>query len=229
MKELDIKTGITCETFYNRLCRCSDYKEYQGYLKQISLIFNKVLSRMDKGKNFLKLFSDELSKRTFTGSSKILVDDIKKVKEFYITCAKNINNLLNKNKIVEYNKKYMYHYKIKGSIPIVVKTSGTYINLQFSFKNASNTQNMLDFYDINNYFSNISNEQNYDTIVMSVPTNVFFSIPYEASNYTMKRGFLTVIKNSRIKKCGDYCRTCINGCKPTIINGSKRLEMILWA
>jgi len=228
MKEHTIvNTGITCETFYNRLCRCSEYKEKQGYIKPVSLFFEHLLSKNLGDKSFLEIFSDEISKKTFTGNRAILVNDIEDVRAFYITCAKNIDNIVKKFHILKFEDKYMYKYKIKGSTSAVIKASGKNINLQFSYKNAIDTQKMLDFFDLNNYFYNESKQLKNDLIVMSVPTNVFFSIKYEASNYTMKRGFLTVIKNSKLKKCGDYCITCINNCKPTLINGFKRMEMII--
>jgi len=222
-----LSTGIACETFYNRMCRCAFYKEKDLYLKQISLFFEKLITKKIDKTNFLKIFSDEINRKAFTGSRFIPVDDVQYIKNFYIKCATNLNSIIKKFNIVEYNEKYVYKYKLKGKVSAIIDNHGKKTNLYFCYKNAIDTQKLLDFYELNNYFYNESKGTTNNMIVVSIPTNMFFSIDYNSSNYTIPRGFISIIQSSRIKKCGEYCLNCLNSCKPTITNGIKRMELVI--
>lgn len=120
--------------------------------------------------------------------------------------------------------KYDFNYKIKGDIGgrIVSKK----LNIQFSYKNNTETQKELDFFELNNYIYNQAKGLDYDCLVMSVPMDSFYLVDYDEKDYTIKRGFLTTVTKNRMKRRGEHCLSCKKRCKPLFINGLDRLLSI---
>jgi hypothetical protein len=207
--------------------KCSQYKEKEDYIKGVSLIFARILKRYSlfPNQSFIKLFSEEISNRSYTGERIIYSKDIDLFKDYCISCASNLDKLFSSYIFTHILDKYNYKNKIKGEIGARLDQKN--LNLYFSFKNANETQKDLDFFQFNNYIYNQINDISNDCLVMSVPTDSFYLIKYKKDDYTMRRGFITSIINNRIKKSGGHCLSCKNKCKPTFFNGLKRLVNII--
>ena len=217
-------TGITCKTFCDRLFKCYYFKEKESYLKGVRLLFDRILFRYKTDtRSIIELFAEELSSRSFTGLRRIPASERQEFRTFCTTCAINLSNLIAKHQIDHILDEYCYKWKLKGSIAGILHGTTNY-NLILSYENASLTQKDLDFAILNNYIYNISNGLANDCLVMSVPTNVFFLVPYEERDYTIKRGFLTLTKGNKLRIRGEHCLQCQRNCNPTWITGLDRLE-----
>lgn len=210
------------------MCRCYYYKEKNTYIKNATLLFRGVLKKLslDSSKTFLQIFSESFSSRAYSGENTIYSEDKKLFKDFCITCANNINSFLLMNPLDKILDEYIFNNKIYGSILGVIEKNN--LTIQFSFKNALDTQKDIDFYTLNNYIYNCVNKSNYDTLVMSVPTDSYFLVKFDETDYTIKRGYLKSVINSKMRRPGDYCLHCSNQCKPTFINKLDRLENLKW-
>lgn len=223
----NLSTGTTCRTFCNRLYKCYYFKEKESYLKGVRLLFDRVLTKYKENQRpIVEIFAEELSSRSFTGLRSIPAAERQEFRSFCTQCAINLSNLLAKfplNKILD---PYVFHWKIKGEITGVIKTAKEY-NLLLTYENASLAQKDLDFAILNNYIYNKTNDLANDCLFMSVPTNTFFLVPYEESDYTIRRGFLTFTKGNRLRIRGEHCLRCSQTCNPLWINGLDRLEGVI--
>ena len=206
-----------------RMCKCYYYKDKNTYLKNTAAIIRKVLKiyARSNDKTFLEIFSNTFSNRCYAGDNIIYTEDKKLFKDFCITCAKNINSFLLLNPPIKIQEQYTFNNKIYGFIDGILENNTT---IQFSFKNALDTQKDIDFYLLNNYIYSSVTDTNYDTIIMSVPTDSYFKVKFEKTDYTIRRGYLKSVINSKMRRRGDYCLQCSNTCKPNFINTLDRLE-----
>jgi hypothetical protein len=227
VKVESLSTGITCKTFCDRLYKCYYFKEKESYLKNVGLLFNKVLVeyRLRKAP-ILTTFAEQLSSRSFTGPRRIEATEREEFRKICTSCAINLSNLFDKYEVTDILDNYVFKWKIKGSISGILHAAKDY-NLQLSYENASLVQKDLDFFSINSYIYNVTHGLKNDTLVMSVPTNTFFLVPYEERDYTIKRGFLTITKGNRLRLRGEHCLQCECKCNPHWINGLDRLTAII--
>lgn len=218
---------VTCRTLSNRLYKCYYLKEKDDYRKSAELLFNRLLGlySLDTSQSFIKLFSDEFNRRSYTGDRLIYSNDREFFKENCIAWAANIDNFITKFGLTNILSSYCYKKKVKGYIH--GQTRRNTINVSFSYKKAVPTHKNLDFFGLNNYIYNQVNELDNDCIVMSVPTNSFYLIEYDSSDYTIKRGFIASILKSRSRVRGEHCKECQMTCKSKFINGLERLEGII--
>jgi hypothetical protein len=220
-------TGISCQTFCNRLYKCYYYKEKNSYLKTARLLFERILKQYDHTKDiFMSNFSHEISTRSYTGVRTVLANDRGDFRSFCTNCAININNIIKKFKISNINDTYCYKWLIKGYISGILHGNKDY-NLWLSFENNTLTQQDFDFVGINNFLYNRCKGTLNDAIAMVVPTNSFWIIPYDIQDYTIKRGFLTTTKRNKLKKRGIHCLRCANNCNPSWINSLDRLGTLI--
>lgn len=218
---------IRCKTFCDRMFKCSDYKEKDSYAKSVALLFGKFLRTYSSGKypSFLQLFASQFSNKAYTGSHFIYSKDRGFFRQYCVNCTAHLDVLLQTYKVTHLMDSYIYKSKIKGDIG--GRIAGKSLNIQFSYKNAMETQKELDFFELNNYIYNQVNNLENDCLVMSVPMDSFFLIKYKESDYTIRRGFLTAITKNRMRRRGEHCISCQKKCKPTFINGLDRLVGLL--
>lgn len=218
---------VTCRTLCNRLSKCYYFKERDGYRKSAELIFKRLLElyASDPSSSIVKLFCDEFNRRSYTGDRLVYKNDREYFKEHCIRWSSSLDSFISKFDLTNILSSYCYKTKIKGYIDGQIKR-GT-VNVSFSYKNAANTHKDLDFFGLNNYIYNQVHELDNDCIVMSIPTNSFYLIEYDYRDYTIKRGFLTSILQSRSRARGEHCKECQKVCKSEFINGLERLEGIL--
>lgn len=215
-------TGITCSTFCQRLLRCSFYKEKDTYVKGARLLFERVLRNYDGSRSIIELFADEFSNRSYTGVRRIYTEDKKMFRDFCVKCAINMNNLFSNNRISNIMENYNWKWKIKGYIGGIIHGKRD-LNLQFVYKNVSETHKTIDMSSLNNYIYNEATGKSNDALVMSVPMNGFFLVPYNERDYTIQRGFATFVKGNKLRRPGEHCKHCKEDCKPTFINGLERI------
>lgn len=220
-----MESGLTCRTFCNRL-RCYYFNPKNNYLKQIDLLFKSVLKKYKNTNNdLIKLFSETFSNKRFTGLNKIYNDDKFEVKEYCITSVININNFINKYNVTNILDTYNYKFKIKGYIGGIIDNLN--YNVWFDFRKFDDLLKDLDFVCLNNYIYNITHKKNRDCIAMSVPDNIFYKIKFNITDYTINNGYFTSMKKNKLRIRGDHCLNCENNCKPIIINGLDRLDILI--
>lgn len=216
---------IRVDTFYKRMCGCYYFKEKNTYLKNATLLFNGILKKLAKSeKSFLEIFANNFNSKSYSGKSLIYPEDKILFKDYCIKCAENLNNFLSYNKINKFLDYYNYKYKICGYIDGILEENNN--TIQFSYKSAIDTQKDVDFYSLNNYIYNAVKNTSYNTIIMSVPTDTYFQVYYDKSDYTIKRGYILKILTSKMRRKGLHCLNCINKCKPTFINSITRMEQL---
>jgi len=220
-------TGITCESFSNRIYRCAFFKEKPSYAKVGSSLFNNILRTLASGSSqtLIEAFCSQFSKQTYTGHRSIYKADREYFKIWCAKCAENLDMFLESTTYTNLMEEYNYKFKIRGHIGCVLPSKN--INVNFSFNNYDITEKTLDFHGLNNYIYNTVNKSNNDCLVMSVPDNIFFQVKFNQSDYTIKRGFFISSKTNKIRTRGYHCHRCINKCKPMVFNGLKRLGVIL--
>lgn len=214
---------ITCRTLCDRLYRCYYFKERECYRKSASSLFKKILKLYAQGSDSLiSVFTKEFCKRKYTGNRLVYKHDREEFKKYCINCAGNLDSFLHEYALENISSEYCYKQKIRGYIDGQIKEKG--LNVSFSYKNAIDTHKDLDFFGLNNYIYNQVHEIDNNCIVMSVPTNSFYLVKYNLSDYTIKRGFFSAIQSSRSKVRGLHCYECENACKSEFINGLERLK-----
>lgn len=218
-------TGLTARTFFNRVYRCYYYKPEITYVRGITLLFNRILLEYRKGQaSIIALFCDKFSSRSYTGRNSVNSTSREQFRKHCLLCAANLNNLLSKYQVTNIMECYNLKWSVRGFIHGLIKIKDKTYILSLSFDEINVTKKDIDFFSINSYLYNAANHTSYSTLIMSVPSDVFYTVPYQ--DYTIKRGFLSFPKGHKIRKHGDYCSTCACGCKPPIINGLERLEFI---
>lgn len=218
---------VKCETFGERLFRCYYYKEYTSYAKIANNLFTKLLREYsrDTSVSFIELFSNLFSNRAYTGIYRIYREHRSEFKEFCAKIAANLDTFLNTYDVSCLMNEYNYQYKIKGYMGGAIRDKN--LNVWFSFKNFEETKKVLDFVCLNNYLYNTVHGTTRDCLAMSTPDNVFYLVNYNDEDYTIRRGFLTSMKNNKLRNRGPHCMNCeSNECKPTVINGLERLRVL---
>lgn len=221
-----ISTGITCETFCQRLLRCSYFKEKDNYVKGARLLFERFLKNYDGSSSLSEQFAHEFNNRSYTGIRRIYTEDKTFFKEFCIRCAINFDILFSRYSITNIMEEYNWRWKIKGHISGILHSKKDF-NLYFSYKNVSFTKKSIDIASLNNYIYNEATGKSNDALIMSVPYNGFYLVPYNRSDYTIQRGFATFTKGNKLRRRGEHCKECKNNCKPLYLNGIERLGSIL--
>lgn len=215
-------SGLTCKTFYNRITKCYDYKPRKDYVKGISLIFEGLLKE-GNGKPFIASFSDKFSSRAYVGRNYIISVDREHFLAICLQCAMNLDKLFSKVEVLNKMDKYNFKWRIKGFIHARIKVKNKEYNLGLSFTDRKLTEEDLDYFCLNNCLYNKSKGLSNDLLVMSVPQDLFYLVPYDSKDYTIKRGFAAVSKRISLKRRGNHCENCINSCKPLFHNGLSRL------
>lgn len=216
---------VRIDTFYKRMCGCYYFNEKDTYIKNTTLLFNGIIKKLSKtNKTFLEIFAESFNSKSYSGKSLIYVEDKVLFKDYCIKCAENLNNFLSLNNISNILDYYNYKYKLFGYIDGIIEGNNT--TIQFSYKNAIDTQKDVDFYSLNNYIYNAVKNTSYNTIIMSVPTDTYFQVNYDKSDYTIKRGYILKILTSKMRRKGLHCLNCTNQCKPTFINSLIRMEQL---
>lgn len=228
-KNSKVSTGITCRTWCERVLRCAYYREREDYLKGARLLFERVLKRYSSnGKTLIEVFGSEFSHRSYTGVRRIFTKDREFFRSFCVRCAINLDKLFQKYKVTNIMEPYNFRWKIKGYIHgVAVPRATNSYNLWLSFKNANLTQKDLDMAEINSYIYNQATGQQNPCMVMSVPTDAFFLMPYNERDYTIQRGFANLAKTTKLKRHGEHCMTCQHHCNPLFYKGLERLELIV--
>lgn len=220
--------GITCRKFYNRLTLCYYYKERETYVKGVRLLFNKILKIYTiKKTSIIDIFASEFSSRAYVGRNSVVSIDREEFKTFCFNCAINLDRLITKLSVTNVMDKYYYNWKIKGNIHGIIQQSNKTYNLSFSFEDRKLTEKDVDFYCLNNYIYNKAKNTKNNLLVMCVPNDTFYLVPYEDKDYTIQRGFLTFSKGNRLRKRGEHCTNCVHTCKPRFYNGLDRLILAL--
>lgn len=224
---MQCSTGITCRKFYNRLRYCYYFKERETYVKSVRLLFNKILTKYNKDSSLVKIFSDEFSGRTYVGSNSVLSINREQFKVFCLKCIENLDRFMSKYNVEHIMNHYCYKWKIKGTIHGTIDKGQKTYNVSMSFENRQFTEKSIDFYALNNYLYNECNRTKNDLIVMCVPEDSFYIIPYEDKDYTIQRGFLTYSRGNKLRFRGEHCNRCANSCKPKYYNGLDRLDLAI--
>lgn len=216
--------AVTCRTFCNRLNKCYYYTEKDNYIKYIDIFFSKLLTEYPTiDMSLLDLFSIRVSSRSYTGIKFVYSKDRKEYRDLCIKCAINIDNFLSKYELTNIMDTVVYKDKIKCHIGGIYNNT----NFHFCFKSLQEMQKDIDFYLLNNYIYNISKGYENNCLIFNVQSDAYIQVKYEELDYTIRRGFLKSIINSRIRKQGEYCITCKNACKPMFINGLDRLVSLI--
>lgn len=225
--ETQCNTGITCETFCNRMYKCYYFKEKYTYVKNATILFNRILKNYILNKSFYPVFSEFFSSRAYIGKNAIPSDDKKVFKTFCIKLAINLDRFLTAYRITEVMKPYIYKWKIKGFMHLVAVGNNSTVNVSLSFKDLKETEKDLEFYCINNHLYNVSNKTKRDLLVIDIQQDMYYYIRYEDKDYTIKRGFSTFSRGNKIRKQGEHCINCVHSCKPQFYNGLERLALTL--
>lgn len=226
--EKNSSPGITCRKFYNRLTLCYYFKERDNYVKGVRLLFNNILDEYSKNNiSLLEIFAQKFSSRSYVGRNSVVTVNREEFKTFCLSCAINLDRLFSRISITNILDNYYYNWKIKGFIHGIINSQNKNYNLSLSFEERKLTEKDVDFFCLNNYIYNRAKGKSNDLIVMSVPQDVFYMVPYENKDYTIQRGFLTFSKGNRIRKRGEHCTNCVHDCKPSFYNGLERLSLAL--
>ena len=221
-------TGITCKTFHNRISKCYFYKERCTYNKTIRLLFNKILSiYATSDKSIIEIFSKEFSNKAYVGRNSVLSVDREMFKTLCLRCAINLDVLFSKYKPSKVLDKYNYKWKIKGSVHGVIKTQVDSYNISLSFEDKKIVEKEVDFFCLNNYIYNQAKGTSNGLIVMCVPQDIFYTVPYNKKDYTIQRGFTTFSKGNKLRRRGEHCANCVKDCKPGLYNGLERLSLTI--
>lgn len=209
------------------MTRCSFYKEKETYIKNTENLFRGILEKysVDESRSFLEIFADDFSNRSYSGIQSVYASDKEQFKSFCLSCATNLNAFLSAYPLKNIQENFTYKNILIGKIDGILVAKPHIIN--FSFKNSIDTQKSIDFYVFNNYIYNVINNTNYDSIIMSVPTNSYFMVKNNDSDYTIRRGWAKSIINNKMRRRGEHCLQCVNECKPLFLNNLDRLESIL--
>lgn len=219
------ESGLTCKSFYNRK-NCYYYKESKKYyIFQIEEVFKKIFKELNTSKiSFITTAVNKFANRSYTGIKNVYLEDRSIFKKYCLDSMIFIDKFFNLYTPDKIGDTYNYKFKIKGIMDAVILKKKW--NVSFCFRNYDDTNKILDFYSLNNYIYNQVNNISNDCLVVSVPDEVFYLIKYDSKDYTIKRGYLTSMNINKIKNRGYYCKFCKNNCKPTIIKGLNRLEVI---
>lgn len=218
-------TGITCQKFYNRLAYCYYYKERETYSKGVRLLFNRILTSYRKGNDIVTTFAEEFSSRAYVGRNAVEAIDKEEFKTLCLRCAINLDRFFSKFEPKNVMSHYCFKWKIKGFIHGTVVHESTTYNLSLSFEDRNLTEKKVDFFCLNNYLYNKANGTKNSLLIMGVPQDVFYVVPYNDKDYTIKRGFLTFSKGNKLRRRGEHCSNCKHDCKPRFYNGLDRLEL----
>lgn len=222
--ENQCSTGLAVRTFYDRMYNCYYFKPKSTYVQGVIAIFERAL-RTEDAKDILNAFAPVLSQRSYTGPSYIRAEDREAFKTHCIRCAINLDRFFAKFNPTYVMHNYCYKWKVKGHIHGLVEFHDKTYILALSFEDLKITQKDIDFFCINSYLYNATNHTNYDLLVMNVPQEQFWIVPFKDKDYTIQRGFVSC--STKIRKRGEHCTVCANDCKPQYINGLERLDLIL--
>lgn len=218
-------TGLSTKTFCTRLYKCAFYEETNDYLNNIRKLFDRVLLsyKKDPSKSILSYFALLFSRRSFRRGEYVYAADRKTFKNLCEVCALNINNFVLKFKPTEFMVKNNYKFLVVGSLHCIIPG----YNVTFSYKEPKYIDEDIDIACMNSYIYNTLNNTTNSCLIMSVPSNSYFQIKYDKTDYTMGRGFLAQTERTKIRRRGDHCLRCKNNCRYKFINGSDRLEVLL--
>jgi hypothetical protein len=221
-----MSNAITSSTFHTRYSKCYYYKEKNNYIKYIDIFFNKILKKYACSSDlFLDLFSSNFNSMVRTGDKFVYKADREAYKTTCIKCAINMDIFLCNHKVTHILEEVKYKDKIKCCVGGVIKDKLT--NVHFCHRPIKEMEKDLDFYLLNNYIYNTINYFKNDCLVFNTQDNMFILVRYGEVDYTIRRGFLKSIINSKNKIQGEYCKTCQESCKPLFINGLDRLNSII--
>lgn len=211
------------KTTWERATKCTHYIRVNDYLKGAELVLRNTLKKYkNSDKSFLDVFASTISSRSYTGIRKIYTDDKDFFRDYCLSCAININTFLEKENIINLLDPFIYQHKVRGIMDGVLPDK--HMNLAFSFGGAFETKKDLDFFVFNNYIYNQTHSTNRDCLVMSIPTDSYYVVDYNEKDYTIRRGYLTLMNKSIMKRRGTHCFTCQKDCKPLFINGIDRFR-----
>lgn len=187
-------------------------------------MFERMMKRYrDNDLSLLQAFNEEYKARAFTGIRSIDAKSYITYKTFCVTCLANLDRFFNKFNPTNIMDTYEYKFKIKGYIHC--RISG--YNIYLSFANMTEALKEVDFASLNSYIYNQVYGLNNQCLLFSVFTDCYYLINTKQSDYTMGRGFFSQTNNHKAKRRGTHCNRCKNSCRAIVVNGLKRLEVII--
>lgn len=119
---------------------------------------------------------------------------------------------------------YVFKNKINGNVAGRVTINNKIYNVDFSFRNITDTFYHLYYYKLNFFLYNKTHNTEYDGIVYIVESNTTYLLKYNTNDYTMYRGFLDYNIKNRTIRPGHQCLYCsVKNCKPRLLNDLNRI------
>lgn len=208
---------ISCKTFARRWNKCYKFNEKDTYVKQIENLLNNLI---ETSKNtILYELGQRFSIKKRQGVRYIYPKDREQFLSTCIDYSVRIDNFITKFKLTNIGEKVI-HRRLSGNIGGIIPDKN--ITVYFSFRN---NQEGIDIFSLINYIYNQKYNLTNKALVYSLPDDYFFFID---SNYTnINRYLFKSILLNKIKRQGLYCLYCKNTCKPMIVPGIERLELII--
>lgn len=219
---------VNFESFYIRAYRCYFYRETDTYIKNTRILFERVLKKYSLNTNtsLLKLYIKEFNRRSYGGTvGYVYKEDRELFKEYSSKCISNLIKLFETEVVTNIMDSYEYKYMIKGFIHGMIESKS--LNLYLSFTNLIETEKLLDIASFNSYIYNAVHGTSNSCLVMSVPLNTFYVLPYTNNDYPIGHGYIRRNLTNKLRRRGTHCRTCKNDCKPLLVNGLDRLTALL--
>lgn len=210
---------VTSKTLCTRLYKCAYYKETNTYIKYIECLFNNLLLKYKKFE--FKNFVDTYTSYYYSGLKYISIKDRRIYKSTCLLLAINIDKIFNIYNITNIKNQVDYKSKVIAFIDGEIENKN--INIYFNYRTTTD----IDFFCFNNYIYNIVTNKQNNCLICNLQNSSFIKINHNNLYYSTNRGFLRSLIDSKIKKPGDYCSTCVNSCRYEYINGLSRLNSII--
>lgn len=219
---------INTSTFCNRLFNCSYYKEENNYVKNIKVLFKKIIKQVksDSESNLNRSIFNILTKfykpRSFTGVNYIYASDRVELDKLYIKMADNLSTFFKKYKPTKLLDEYLYRGRLKGYIGCTIELRGKTYNLDFSPYNNDMTYYSLYFNKFNSFLYNTMKGTDNDLLVYVIQTDRYYIL--NNTTYTIGYGLLSTTVARRTYRPGYHCLTCnVKTCKPRLLQSLERL------
>lgn len=215
--------GPHFRNFYNRMFKCSYFKETPNYGTLTRAVINKALVRVrDRKETFLEAFSKAFSHHDYSRTCNI--DDLHReyVKQYILSCSANIQDMLTSYQVTDFMDRYNYKWKIHGEISGILHTEKVDYNLHLEYMNES-----IDFHCLNNYIYNQSKGKSNDLLVFYAKLGTLTKVTYDSEDYTIIDGFFKLPRRLKLRLRGHHCFGCLNKCKSQYIRDLKLSRLYL--
>jgi len=205
---------ISVQTFCKRAFGCPHFVRNKDYAHLISALFGLSLVN---GVISTEVWEEELNANLKYNVIKADRD------EFVSTCTLCLERLLSffsnaNNKFSDVGATYDYRGKLHGKIGGVVWDGEQRYTFDLSFLNTMDTFYNLKYHKFNLYLYNKLNNLQNNLLIVSPLSNSKYLINYNINDYTIDRGFLSLMIRNSSRVPGYQCTFCKEtSCTPRLV------------